>query len=300
LEGFESRPGVIFIHLNSENKMISIGANYTILLAQPYPKDAAKLTSVNVADSLKDALKAQQDAYLKRWDDARQAIARLNVGTQSAAQLAKAAAADKVKRIKDQIKMLMMIGGVGDPKANARQIVQLAKELASAAHEYASAGGGGESGNTIAPANVVTPGGNASSSQSGATADATAAMSSVTVPMGVSGNAAAASTAGVTTGSGQDSSKQQIKDGAQNLIAGLYQKSSGSDADREFIKDVRDLAAKLKALLKQQEARLHQAGDLTADGDISKINQVVGEIEKSVSSIDLPVMAAPSTVNIFA
>lgn len=308
---------------------ISNAGNYINLLAQQYSRGPAKQPSASVAalDNTgllapvkTDVLATQLDAYQKRWADARQAISRLSINAQDTSQLKKAAAADKVRRIKAQIEILMKMGGLGNPKAIAREIAQLAKELAAAAREYASAGGGGtpQEAMTSADTSAAVTGANDTSSSStqstgSVAADISAAASSAPA-LTVTSDAqalnatpdAAASTAPTDTmlaeGSRQyqDNTKQQNNDELQNKISGLNQKSSGTDADSEFTKEVRNLEEKLKALAKLQEMRLHLAGDQTADGEISKTNQALSEVAKVVSSIISPGMEASSSVNVFA
>lgn len=317
--------------------------NYINLLAQQYSRGSTKQPSVSEAAALDnislaapvkaaDVLKKQLDAYQKRWADTIHAIAQLRASTQDTSQLKKAAAAEKVKRIKAQIEMLMKMAGVGDPKAIAREIAQLAKELAAAAQEYASAGGGGSPQESTTSADTTAATSNTTASTSDTTsaisgenvtslnttqsnssvaADVSGAASSEPTQSGTSDakalnatpDAASTASTGVALAEGsrqyQDNLKQQNNE-LQNKIAGLPQKSSGADADSEFAAEVRNLEAKLKALAKLQEMRLHQAGDKTADGEISKINQAISEVEKNVSSIISPSMEAPSPVNIFA
>jgi hypothetical protein len=93
------------------NGMGNVG-NYINLLAQQYSRGSAKQPSVSEAalDNISlaapakaaDVLKKQLDAYQKRWADANQAIALLRTSTQDTSQLKKAAAAEKVKRLKAQ------------------------------------------------------------------------------------------------------------------------------------------------------------------------------------------------------
>lgn len=251
--------------------MSGIGTNYSVSTSRPYFADPAKQPAANLADSMKEALKAEQDAYQKHWDEARQAVAQLNTRSQNYGAEQKAIAAQKVQYIKDQIKMLTMMGGAGNPKANARQIAQLAKELAAAVHEYASASNSNE-----APA---------------ATANSATQSPPNTTPSDPAPIATESATA-------TDTSSAQDKPGMQSLMAGLYQKSQGSDTDQAFIREVRDLAEKLKALARQQQARMQQEG--SDAGDISKIYQATDDIAKGLSDIVSQVATPSPQVNLFA
>lgn len=260
--------------------MVGIASQYTPV--QPYVA-----SSQFVSDALKaraDEIKSQLDAYQKRWDEASAAIAQL---PRKMNEEQKAAAAQKVQRIKDQLKMLQMMGGIGNPRANARQIAQLAKELAAAAHEYASAGGS-DNANASTGTSVVAASASNQNSASVAGSDTSAQ------PKAVAADAESSTAAGVV----QDNSQQQMKSSLQSMVSGLQQKSAISNADLEFIKEVRSVAAQLKALIRQQEMRLNQTGDQT--GEIPRMYQAFGEIEKSISAIGSPDPIPSVSVNLFA
>jgi hypothetical protein len=92
-----------------------------------------------VVDSIRLADPEKADKLKKKLDDAGQAIVQLRNGKSNMAQERKAAAAQKIQRIKEEIQILMRMGG--DPKMIAKQIRKLAQDLAATAREYASAGG---------------------------------------------------------------------------------------------------------------------------------------------------------------
>ncbi len=235
--------------------------------------DALK-TSLN--DTLRNALKAQQDA--RRADEARFAAAQLSPASRNAET--KAAAAQRVQQIKDQIRMLTMMGGVGNPRANARQIAQLARELAAAAHEYASAGGSTSD-------TYSTP---AATSGGAAASPAAAAPNATATETAPAATAAPSNTETETAATDADSAQDAGKGGLQGLVQGS---NPASAADQAFIREVRDLAEKLKALARQQQARM-QPGD--PNGDLSATHQAIDEIGKALSDI----AAQPPSVNIFA
>ncbi len=257
------------------------------------------------------AISKQLDAYFKRLEETKQAIAKLNVMTQDAAQMKKVSAAERVKRIKEQLKMLMSMGMIGDPKANARQIAQLAKELAAAASEYASAGGAGQQNSPAANASTAGAENNsaapasAAGNNAGNTAAEISAVATEVAAAGASANASpttAPAGASLTQGSrqGSDTQTPQPHTALLNKIGELHPKSAASEADRDFAREVRNLAAQLKALAKQQEMRLHLAGDHTADSEIVKIGQAINEIDKVISGIAASSAEAGSAINVFA
>ena len=83
------------------------------------------------ADELKKNLKESQ-AILKQLESSRQDINEQR----------RTAAAEKIQQIKEKLKALRLLMPV-DPEAAARQVKQLARELAQAVREYVRAGGGG-------------------------------------------------------------------------------------------------------------------------------------------------------------
>lgn len=233
------------------------------------------------------------DAYQKRWDDASRAIAQLHATPQDTAQEKKAAAAHEIERIKERISMLMRMGNVGNPKANLREIAQLAKELASVAHEYAAASGGGAA--TLAATGVN--GGAAAIPAQMATGMAASTPGVSDQP---SVNATAASASIESVRQYQENQKQQLNGEVQGKIAGLQEKSASSDADNKFIAEVRNLVSQLKALGKQQEKRAQQAGGESGESEVAKMNQAISEAMKSVEAISAAGVNMPSPVNLFA
>lgn len=306
--------------------MIGISSNsgsYINFLVPRHSSGSAKQPLVsevvpgNIAPSspaISDVLQTQMDAYQKHWAEASRAIAQLNTNSQDMAQSKKAAAAQKLERIKEQIKMLMRMGGIGDPKANARQIAQLAKELAAAAQEYASAGGGGSPQQPATSADTATAisgandtSSNSTQSNSNVATGVSAATSGTPALTGTSGEilnadvvSSPATGAALVDSSGQyQDMKERSDNNFQNKISGLQQKSSSDDADNKFVTEVRNLAKQLKALAKLQEKRLLQAGVQAADSEMANAIQAINEVEKIATSIASSI-AVVSSVNVFA
>lgn len=262
-----------------EVDMSGIDANYSASSALQY--EALK-TSLN--ERIRNALKAQQDA--KRASEAEFAAAQLRPASRNAET--KAAAAQRVQQIKEQIRMLTMMGGVGDPRANAGQIARLARELAAAVHEYASASG------TAADA-YSTPAattGGAAASPTAATATPSATPTAATTETTTETTATPASTETETAATDAESAQDAGKSGLQGLVQGT---NPASAADQAFIRDVRDLAEKLKALARQQQARMQQGEQ---NGDLSATRDAIAEIGKGLS--DIASQTPRPSVNIFA
>ena len=259
------------------------------VLTQPYVNVAVP-SNAPVSDAMRvraDEVRAQLDAYQKQHDQKSAEIANLP-RNMDAAQ--KAVAVQKVQRIKDQIKMLMMMGGIGNPRDHARQIAQLAKELAAAVHEYATAGGSDNAAEHASSGlSVIAPTLSAPNQNSASPVDADA-------------SAHAAKAVGTAAETSENSSVvvpySQQQERMQSVAAGLQHKSDLNRADQEFIEEVRNVAAQLRALAKLQEARLSKTADQT--GEIAKMHQALGEIEKNISGIGAPDVAPSVSVNLFA
>jgi myosin heavy subunit len=262
----------IFINVSHRGDNMNITITQRRDFMAPYLKAPVKQADAPANTTPSDTIKAQLDAYQKRSDQSRQAIDQLRASEQNMAQWKKADAAEKIQRLKDQIRMLRMMGGIGDAKSNLRQIAQLSKDLAAAAREYASA-----------------------------CTDMSAASST--------SNTSDAPTKSTETPSEPASGTEDatdIKAGTeQNPQAELKaiappQASSVTEADRKFAAEVVNLANQLKSLAKQQMMRLQQSDASSIDGERAKMREAFAEIEKSVTTILTPAEAAPPTINIFA
>ncbi|MEN6421101.1 MAG: hypothetical protein ABFD76_04075 [Smithella sp.] len=252
------------------------------------------------------------DALEKQLNDNKQVIAQLRNSKVYGAQSSKAAAAEKLKRIKAEIQMLKTMGG--DPRIVAKQIARLAKELAVAAREYASVSGTtspeqavstdavtNTSGSDVAALNTAAGGTTDSGAAVSASVSATAGSGETSAPEekdkkvdGVTQGQDSAST--TTTGAAlaegarqyQETQRQKFKDDLQEQGAKIMKKTLEAFADREFANDVSVVAARLKAMAGQIKQRLHEKGDHKADQDISQTNQALTEVEKSVTAITGP------------
>jgi archaellum component FlaC len=265
----------------------------TVVRPEPQQGSGAKSSSAEgrMLDSIKQVDPEKADVLEKRLEDTRQAVSQLSAIKQSMSQTKKANAAEKIARIKEQIKMLKMMGG--DPRSIARQIAQLARELSSASKEYSEGTGSSPPtpDNTLSTLNKAPA----------------AVVSSETTPDDTSGTeadpaATEKSGATLTENSRQheEDTRQKNSDDLQNKIVEIRQKSSVSDADREFIQEVRRLAAQLKALANQQKQRLHLTKQQAAHHDLNQTDQALANVEKSVSSIATGVMPPTVSISTFA
>ncbi len=248
---------------------------------------------------------AKADFLKKQIDEANEVITQLRSSKSNMAKSAKAAAEEKVRRIKEEMKILRMMGG--DTKMIAKQIAQLSKELAVAAREYASGAAGAKSSpDSAAAVGTSSDTKMATTVQNDSTAGGSAALpavSAVTVPgelasSGAKGENGESATPVITsktpTDAVQDKKaqedqkyvlRQQLIADIQNNAAEISSKTAAAEADRKFAQEVRILAAQLKLLARQQEQRLHKALDHSAVLEVAQTNQALSEAEKIVSGL---------------
>jgi len=279
------------------------------LLGKKNPSANAKpRTSANtILDKIRETDPANADALEKKLDETRQVIAQLKNGKSIAAQSKKAAAAEKIKRIKAEIQMLKTMGG--DPKLMAKQIARLARELASAVREYASAGQTSLQNGTTEDAAANASGNNADSLNAGeagtaesetatpanvpATTGTTEASTSAVKDVNANDSnmkpASASTVASAATAEGakqyQETQQQKFKDDVQKEVGKIREQAAKTKADDEFALEARTQAALLKVLARQVKQRLSRAGDHSADADLEQTRQALAEVEKSLSEM---------------
>ena len=191
----------------------------------------------------------------------------------------KAAAAQRVTQLKEAMKNLRQMVGM-DPKAMARMLAMLAKQLASAVKEYKAAGG---SDNAVS-ATVSTSAPSSSTSASGASpVDQTMDQGDM---QAVESDTMANNTKGLLGGIfGQGASAYQQ---TQTITT---RQSSRKDVDYAFLRDAKSLLGEMKGMLEAQRQRLkRQKGGvvLNADPDFNSIksgSNALDEVEKALQTI---------------
>ncbi len=239
-------------------------------------------------------------SFLDKMKDIQQAIMQASAATQRIDQSRKAVAAEMVRRIKEQLRMMMSMMAGMDPKTKARLIAQMSRELAAAVREYAAASGGAQEGVATTAGDADAQNDNTASSGGEQNAMAGAAGASETSTV----TAPEASAASQTPGTSPDEAT-----GAPRQVGGLvrdqlaeYSQHAGSPdakADQEFATEVRKLAAMLKALAKQNEVHARKDMERSTERETANTLDALGEVERSLSGIvsaDIPVAASISVV----
>lgn len=212
----------------------------------------------------RDPLQAQREARLK---EAKAALETMRQRSSSAADERKAAAKKKVEDLKARIQMLKMTMP-SDPKAAARMVAQLARELGAAVKAYGGSGGSMTDLASIASAGPPVAEASVAEGQAGAQAEASA---DIVVPEdagkeeSVSADAADPDAQATPT----DPYRKAIE-AQQTQAADQARKAEGVRADSEFVTTVKGLTSDLKAMAKKAEADARRAGENGSDADAAQ------------------------------
>lgn len=294
----------------------------TGLLNNAAAKTGAAATSAQ--DPLETALEKLSpetaEALKSKLQESRDLLKKLSSGRTDMSEERKAAAAEKVRQIKEKLKALRMLAAV-NPEAAARQAAQLSRELSAAVKEYAGAGGSGTS-----DAAMQSTGGNTAltgaegaanqpaNGQSGA--DASSAANPAT--HGENGAANAQNGAEQDTQNGEqgkdgdekpehettrtlkeqqeqenpldpEEQKQQndqnFREKIQDEMAKAIAAHAASRADSEFADGVREIKNALKSILESAKRKLQENDDPSADSDIREGESALREVEQGLHTI---------------
>ncbi|MDP2206492.1 MAG: hypothetical protein Q8K65_09325 [Alphaproteobacteria bacterium] len=193
---------------------------------------------------------AKAKAVQERMDSMADTLRKMQQLRQDQAAARKEAARQKIARIKAQIQAMKMMAGA-DPKANARQLARLARELAGAVREFRGAGGAGGM--------DVTGGAVASSS-------------------------AAPAAEGVAEGR---TAAEAVSGAVQGDRSGRGGAPESSEEDRAFAEDVRRLQRQIKSMLEQEKRRLAEGGKVATDGT-QGADAALRDVERHIYAIENP------------
>lgn len=229
--------------------------------------------------------------FLNKLKDAQQAIKQTSAATQGVNQSRKAIAAETVRRLKEQLRMMMSMMAGMDPKTKARLIAKMAQELAAAVREYAAASGGDSQGGIAATADSAD-------AQNGDTASSGDKQNDVAdTSVSTSTQTLVTSTTENTT-----SSPNKIGELVRDQLAEYSQNSGSSDAkaDQEFVMEVRKLAAMLKALAKQNVVQARNHPEKSTERETAISNDALREVERSLTDIASANTAVTVSISVVA
>lgn len=204
------------------------------------------------------------------------------------AQQKKAMAQQKVARIKEALKSLKQMA-FADPKAMARMASRLARELASAIKEYASAGA---TSTEISTASASTDGAvpNEATNATEGTENQTEPYADTNMEMTMTEADIEAETAG--TADTKDE-KFQLYEKTQNF--GTDQDDSKTtrkkDDDSPFIKDAKEVMDELRNLIKMLRAKAGKKPFMQKD-DVSDAEKALKEVKSAFASLTRGVTSA--------
>ncbi len=223
----------------------------------------------------------------KEQEQANSIIARLEASRVDLQDRIKAAAADKLAEIKEQIAVLKLTGS-GNPEATARQVARLAKELAGAASDYANASAyAGDVLSSSALAEGLAPGQSITVTTTEVT-EVTVSTLTFDIPA-----------------KGEDGQAGGIVQAAERQIAELNQKLDESKADKKFLDEARRLLDELKSIASAAREKLEQeAGGVTNNADLKSAESSFARAEQSLSQLSISItsvsVSTTTTVSISA
>ncbi len=217
-----------------------------------------------LADFLKKVAPEEVDSWQQQIDDSKRVLSQLQSSHSNINEQRKAAAQQKVDQLKARIQMLRMMAAV-NPEAAAKMAKQLARELASAAKEYAAASGGGSAGGvggvSVPSISSVPAASDAATVTSTTTTTAVAGATAAAAPL-TAGLPAAATGAGTTggvtaqpnAGNGANTTGAEASSPPEGQIAGEAP-ATGAEAEAVEVITAQDIAT-----LQGQEEAADQPG----------------------------------------
>ena len=226
----------------------------------------------------------------------------------------KAAAREKIQRIKEQLKMLRMLAAV-NPEAAARRAAQLSRELSAAVKEYAGAGGGAGAGLAVGAGTAgIGVSAEGMAGGAGAAGAAGAAVSAETVGDPTAGAAAVPEAQGtpqdgpaaagppVDSGQGTNAPENLTQDGGdgesengnagdslrervQRQVAESNEAFGADRADQDFAREVREIKNALKAIIEAAKRKLQQDDDPSADQDIKDAEKALNDVDRTLAQM---------------
>lgn len=236
------------------------------------------------------ALRQEQRQAQQEQRQAQELLQRLKSSKKDINEQRKAAAREKVERLKAQIQVLLMMSS-GDPEAVARQAAHLARELSAAAKQYASAGGSaGLVGDVTS--NLLTTG--------AATATPTPTAEPV---LGGGGT----NTISVTGTNGRDADAQTLSSRDEQKAAFLKigsdlkskaaEQNAAREEDQKFIQTVRNLVSALHAIIKKAEQEIRREDGTSSDRDVTHVDITLRDTQQALQNISAVAFSAPDSIN---
>ncbi|GIL39443.1 hypothetical protein [Roseiterribacter gracilis] len=225
------------------------------------------------------------------------AINKLELAKVDVKKQTKEIAAQKLARLKEQLRMLRMFGG--SSKAMARQAAALAREIASAVSSYASAATDGaspidDSKLAYSGGDASTSGGDDRSATNTANAGGEAAVATAEAAAPGSTDAAAATTGGATQSDAQATATTPSTPTATTDRAGvLAQRAADREQDRAFFQEAKNMLAQLRGIIEDAKHKDHAKHAKGSPAVFVAALNTVSSVDRSVASAERSVLAVP-------
>ncbi|ESQ85772.1 hypothetical protein AEAC466_00945 [Asticcacaulis sp. AC466] len=191
---------------------------------------------------------------------------------------ANAMARQKVEMLKQRLKMLQM-SSVGNPAGVARQVAQIAKELAAAVKSYVAAGGSAADVGIATPQNTEAPSGDVAQK-----ADAAAQAAPPDAEKASDDPSSDPKAAGDKTGEAKNPYDKAI-DALNTQAAKSGKAAAEKQEDADFLTGVKALKQKLKELLAHAKAGLGQSNDTDeADTAMKALEKELANLENGAGA----------------
>lgn len=249
------------------------------------------------------------DAFKQKLEEWERTTDMLKAARKDFSEQRKAAAREKIEQIKKELQMLRMLA-VTNPKAAARRLAQLSRELSAAVKAYSSASAGGgidiSSTPSLTGAAATTSGAESAVTVSGADQGGEQVVSSA--PQQTEAEAAVATDDAAqehlsdepTEYSGEGA--PSVKEAVMATFNEMEKKSSERREDAEFAADVREIKNMIKGILATIKRAMEdgqEKDDLISqvEDDLANIDSSLSELTSSVQ-VDAGVMVPSLNISI--
>ena len=240
------------------------------------------------------------DAFKQKLEEWNRTADMLKTAKKDFSEQRKAAAREKIEQIKKELQMLQMLA-VTNPKAAARRLAQLSRELSAAVKSYAAASAG--SGVDISSTPSLTDATATTTTSGGGSAATVSELEQggdqvTTSPPQQTEAEAAVATDDAAQENLSDEPTEDLGEGAPNVKEAVMatfnemeKKSSERREDAKFAADVREIKNMIKGIL----ATIKRAME-----DGKEKDDLIGQVEDDLANIDSSLSELTSSVQVDA
>ncbi|GGF60410.1 hypothetical protein GCM10011332_12670 [Terasakiella brassicae] len=246
--------------------------------------------------ALEDAKLAQKLEEQRRSES--EALKKVRTAVENAREAEKERARQKIEQIKQEIAMLMMMARI-NPKAVARRLAQLSKELAAAVKAYGSASTPSSTSTGMGGGSMVSSTGDTSDGQTqavstGGTVTVSGANSVPTSSQGEEGK----NNPSQDSAQGQTEEKEKQKAELMGITQKQAEQLSRTQEDRDFMNEVRKVKGQLKALIELVKRQLELEEKGKDNDDVKSAEKSLRDVDTELSNIQSDVLTVQLSVNL--